>query len=676
MRASLGLVGVVAIVACTRATIVAWPRPDAPSARALWQCGPEPSAREQVHPKFDRAWADRRVEVTSMELGTGEIEAVWFRNTDEGWLVNTWGWQLHTTDGGVSWQPVPKGTTPFAVREVVEGEGTSSTMRIDHLEVLSDDAVVAFATSLDAASVRGSAWASKDGGATWTRAVAPVQGVRAVAHAGRDVWACGGSIDGDREVVVRSRDGGATFEIVAREPEFPVITVHGGPPAGTCDVWDPAWCSGLSFIDEHHGWMIENPHDRLNANDRVVATDDGGVTWHPLAALPFFDREQGVLLDFVERLSAMDGVVDLGARTAVTRDGGKSWQVGPATVTTWAKPGGPSPIASRIPFDGGSRTVVSDRRLDSIDEAMAAPRWSNRGHVALRGSNVVDWGWGRTGLTFVDGGRCTRTWSRGRAPVASHETIIEAERIGDHRLVAWSSHAALASDDDGATWRQTRAFADAALLDAPWLGDDRGVIAEVADRSQSRIALDSPPWGSGTSLEPWDMEVAVAHARGEPTPPAPWACLDDAAPSQLFVIASVGGTNDAWRARFDRAGESVDAGFTLMLPARTLDSPETWAHVDASTLHALVARIGAALVLDEFAHRTCDIDARVLINWRCGKGGGAKNGYVFVGANDPRIGALWDALHVVMPAAIDQAVVDDVARRARLRTDAHAAPTP
>ncbi len=106
-------------------------------------------------------------------------------------------------------------------------------------------------TRLIAVGQRGHALISDDGGATWTQAGVPAQSLLTAVHM-QDAqlgWAVGHDA-----TILRTRDGGATWDLTHFEPEWQIPLL---------DVW---------FRDENHGIAA-------GAFGLLLSTADGGSTW-------------------------------------------------------------------------------------------------------------------------------------------------------------------------------------------------------------------------------------------------------------------------------------------------------------------------------------------------------------------------------------------------------------
>lgn len=123
---------------------------------------------------------------------------------------------------------------------------------------------------------------------------------------------------GTRRTLVRSRDGGATFQPVADD-------LSGAGLDGT------ATARSMVFDEKAHGWLLLG--GRSCAEGDLRGTKDGGATWKPLPCVgDSVDVDRVLRVDFAAGgQGALVGLRGTSAVVAVTADGGESWrQVVPA----------------------------------------------------------------------------------------------------------------------------------------------------------------------------------------------------------------------------------------------------------------------------------------------------------------------------------------------------------
>ncbi len=172
-------------------------------------------------------------------------------------------------------------------------------------------------------------FSSVDGGATWSRRVLSEAGVGVSLRAltfvdAQHGWAVGSTDDSDttfQPLVVVTADGGTTWHA----QDIP-------------HAWDGAWLDDVSFADGSHGWAVGwcggGWTDGMPAIvPYIVATEDGGATWHTQrpASVEVWDGQAG--LNSVRFVDARHGWA-VGSHGAayrespvimVTSDGGASW---------------------------------------------------------------------------------------------------------------------------------------------------------------------------------------------------------------------------------------------------------------------------------------------------------------------------------------------------------------
>ena len=89
--------------------------------------------------------------------------------------------------------------------------------------------------------------------------------------------------------------------------------------------------ASVSFIDARDGWaLIERPCTGSPWCEVVEVTSDGGRSWHPVGSLPACDaseacREGNLTVGGITPVTRRVAIA-VGAPTAVTIDGGRSWR--------------------------------------------------------------------------------------------------------------------------------------------------------------------------------------------------------------------------------------------------------------------------------------------------------------------------------------------------------------
>jgi photosystem II stability/assembly factor-like uncharacterized protein len=137
--------------------------------------------------------------------------------------------------------------------------------------------------------------ATHDGGRTWRRAYpsAALRPALDIAFVSPTVG-FGLGVVGDSRTVLRSADGGSTWQSIGRLPADPILAE--GEPL-------------LSFVDAQHGWAA--------VTGGLLTTRDGGHTWSRVPNAP----AGGVA--FADALHGCAG--SFGTLAAVTTDGGATW---------------------------------------------------------------------------------------------------------------------------------------------------------------------------------------------------------------------------------------------------------------------------------------------------------------------------------------------------------------
>ncbi len=214
-----------------------------------------------------------------------------FADASNGWAVGSGGVIQHTADGGASWATQPSGSKGF-LDQVAASSATSAwvlgfelTKRVETVALLH----------------------TVDGGTTWTRAilpktdyplamswVSPNEGwLAASSHVGRTYT----------RIVLHTTDAGATWT----EQSL-------GGLLGTSAV--PL---AVDFVDGQHGWLAAI--DTRSGHAAILATSDGGASWHVAADQTAFG---GDLITSVDFIGASEGWAS-GAAVYHTTDGGATW---------------------------------------------------------------------------------------------------------------------------------------------------------------------------------------------------------------------------------------------------------------------------------------------------------------------------------------------------------------
>jgi photosystem II stability/assembly factor-like uncharacterized protein len=200
-----------------------------------------------------------------------------------GWMVGELGRIFHTTDGGATWQRQAVDTKrPFLAISCVD----EKTAWI--------------------AGKEGIVYATRDGGTTWT--FSKTGSTRHI-FALQFPTALRGHGAGDFGSMVHTEDGGGTWTVsqVPTDVRLPESALDIGVEPGDVNLY------AISYGDADHAWLV-------GEFGIVLASDDGGQTWHQQQA-PIESTLFGV--HFID---AQHGwAVGIDSMILVTRDGGATW---------------------------------------------------------------------------------------------------------------------------------------------------------------------------------------------------------------------------------------------------------------------------------------------------------------------------------------------------------------
>jgi photosystem II stability/assembly factor-like uncharacterized protein len=255
-----------------------------------------------------------------------------FVSASEGWILG-WNWQmggnllLHTTDGGVTWEPLPAppglpyndihfidalngvAVSPLEgiYRTTNGGQSWTQVHFGPEIDPEVDNSVgteelnllvvrMADAQNGVAVGPAGRIFSTSDGGASWvTRTSGSAYDTsKIVAVDANHAWAISGTSE-----ILRTTNGGQTWE---RHYLFPLYS----------------YASDIHFVDAQNGWVSGS--STFGSTTSMWKTADGGVTWTPVPAP----------LEFVTTVHTLDGqriIAGSGDRTMYSVDGGANWTV-------------------------------------------------------------------------------------------------------------------------------------------------------------------------------------------------------------------------------------------------------------------------------------------------------------------------------------------------------------
>jgi photosystem II stability/assembly factor-like uncharacterized protein len=251
------------------------------------------------------------------------LRAVYFLDENAGWAAGGKGNVLKTTDGGRTWETLPRPTEDvvrdvyFADKEtgwlVCEGNIFSPTTEVRSYLLKTTDGgatwsrVLVTGADVEVLLVRivfidhahgwafgelGALYYTQDGGATWARQRVPTQRLLLGASF---LDAAQGWLVGAGSTILQTDDGGSRW-LGAQTP-----------------LVEPTRINAVSFTDARRGWAV-------GAGGTVLSTADGGRTWRRQQSDTDFD------LSDVKFLDAREGWA-VGSRGTIihTADGGASW---------------------------------------------------------------------------------------------------------------------------------------------------------------------------------------------------------------------------------------------------------------------------------------------------------------------------------------------------------------
>ena len=260
----------------------------------------------------------------------------------------------------------------------------------------------------------GLVWRTADGGTSWTRKEVSPGPLRSVAAVGTSLaWASSvcesGAGSACRSELLASHDGGRSWQTIAplgfdaldfldaahgwgvRAGRGATLesTGDGGrtwspAPAQPCPTVAPLAADGVSFADHLHGWVAcTGLGEAGNSDKAVVATDDGGRTWHVLASAYPVQGFPAPRTGSIPDLDALWGIamrangtgliwMPLGGADGTwrTADGGRTW----TDIQMGALPGAFGALAGWLVDDRTWFLVLDTTGLDQVVRSTDAGR--------------------------------------------------------------------------------------------------------------------------------------------------------------------------------------------------------------------------------------------------------------------------------------------------------------
>ncbi len=278
--------------------------------------------------------------VQSNPLGDSALGKIQFVSPTEGWISQSYGHLLHTTDAGTSWEAV----TPFPNDTVVCMTDPANSMW--WADPTHGWKINWFGTSLGDA--HGAViHKTTDGGVTWQKKVlstaAGDMGFQIQFVDENTGWA---SIYNPTSTPItlttlKSTDGGNNWNPIGTAGIFYFIDANNGwaigPPKiyhttnGGTD-WTPQYSdtvqgkfNAIQFTDLHHGWVVGD-------SNKILKTTDGGVTWTAITntGIPHVFNSKGLFflnanLGWIgSKMQYMPVSGDIGINVSTT-NGGSTW---------------------------------------------------------------------------------------------------------------------------------------------------------------------------------------------------------------------------------------------------------------------------------------------------------------------------------------------------------------
>lgn len=409
-----------------------------------------------------------------------ELEDVYFKNANNGWVVGESGVILRTTDAGISWE--------------IQNSGTTSVLEKIHFLNANRGLIFGGGGTILETVDGGNSWKNQPVDATSTQALWKMYFV----NANR------GWVVGNEGTILKTIDGGNSWQSQNSGTTESLWYVHfideirgwivgsGGTILKTVnggDSWESQH-SGITeplsyiyFVDADRGWIIGN-------GGTILATTNGGDSWGRqnsgvssyLKDIHFIDESNGWVVGFSLGGLFIDDVDGVILRTT---NGGNSWErQNPDMIGN---------LWEDIHFIDGNRGWIVGSGGTILATTNGGDSWElqNSGTTMwLRDSYFVDAnkGWvvgnGGTILRTIDGGK---SWEPQKSGISESLGDIHFED-GNRGWVLGIDGALLITTDGGNSWepqnsRTTESFSDIHFVDANkgWIVGGNGTILKTTD---------------------------------------------------------------------------------------------------------------------------------------------------------------------------------------------------
>jgi photosystem II stability/assembly factor-like uncharacterized protein len=213
------------------------------------------------------------------------LHAIYFLNNERGWVAGSRGTLLSTTDGGKTWQTIPK-PTEDTIRDIYFADEQNGWLVCERniYDLRANDEPRAYLMK------------TTNGGEHWKRV--NLRGANVDARLMRAVFSSGGRgwAFGEGGSVYTTQDSGLSWNKLQLPTRYLLI--------------------GGTFLDENSGWLV-------GAGATILKTADGGETWQQAQLVP----TSKVRFNSVSFVNARLGwAVGTGGAVYRTSNGGRSWQ--------------------------------------------------------------------------------------------------------------------------------------------------------------------------------------------------------------------------------------------------------------------------------------------------------------------------------------------------------------